>query len=409
MHTVMRKLTYLVPVLVLGLYLLAPGPARAAEPSTQELLDEIRALRNRVTDLESRLQTTQGVADQAHKAGTRSLKLSEELAKAKEEGVSGLLSQAGKRVNIHGAVELEAGFSRLSRDSGSDESSSDFSLATAELFIEAALNDYTKGVIHFLWEEGDEAVSIDEAFILLGQTDDVPWYAMGGRIYPAVGLFESSFVSDPLTLELFETQETALEIGFANQWLNVGVGAFNSDVHEGGDDPDSMINSFYGRVQVTAPEGLIPGLEITAGAAVFNNVASSDFLREQVVDQTLSDLVAGWSVMGTVSYRMFSLTAEYVAALDDFQSGELEYAGEESAKPWAFNLELAVTPLDDWTFAVKYEAAGDVFEELPESRFGAVASWEFIPSTALSLEYLRGEYENGDTVDAVTAQLAVEF
>jgi hypothetical protein len=407
MKTVMKKLVFL----TMGLLLVAPSAALADEPTTQELLQEIKALQQRVLDLESRLQKTDGTAKKAHETSTRSIKLSEQLAKAAEETGTGLVSAAEKRVNIYGAVEFEAAFERVSFDNGDDdESSSDFGLATAELFIEADINDYTKGVIHFLWEDGDDAIGLDEGFILLGQTDDMPWYAMGGLIYPAVGLFESNFVSDPITLELFETQETALEVGYANEIINIGVGTYNSDVHEAGDDPDSMINTFYGRVQVTAPEGLMPGLEMTAGVAVINNIAGSDFLREQVVDQQLSDLVAGWSAMATIQFDMVGVTAEYVGALDDFKAGELEYAGEaDDVRPWAFNLELFVTPLDEWTFAAKYEKAGDVFEELPESRYGVAASWEFMPSTAITVEYMHGEFENDDTSNSVTAQLAVAF
>ena len=59
--------------------------------------------------------------------------------------------------------------------------------------------------------------------------------------------------------------------------------------------------------------------------------------------------------------------------------------------------------------AAKYEKASDVYEEFPEIRYGAVATWEFLPNTSVSLEYLRGEYENDDTSDTVTSQLAVGF
>ena len=112
------------------------------------------------------------------------------------------MSEAGKRLKFYGAVEVEANWEphEAAPAAGKTRSESDITLATAELFVEAAINKYVTGVMHFLWEEGStEPVDIDEAFILLGQTDDVPWYLMAGRIYPAVGLFESYFISDPLT------------------------------------------------------------------------------------------------------------------------------------------------------------------------------------------------------------------
>jgi hypothetical protein len=367
--------------------------------------------------LEQKLDKAQTDASKAREAAMearatsgRSLKASQELSRTREELPQGILSEAGKRLKFYGAVEVEASWERMSRNKKGDQNSSDINLATAELFVEAAINKYVTGVMHFLWEEGStEPVDIDEAFILLGQTDDVPWYLLAGRIYPAVGLFESYFISDPITKELFETQDSAVEIGYSADWINVGVGTFNSEVHESSDDPDNMINTYYARAQFSTPEGVIEGGSLSAGVAYINNIASSGFLREQVPEEQLSELVGGISVMGSASYKMFALQAEYITALDEFKQGELEYAGEHKAKPWALNLELAAMPWDRWTFAVKYGKAGDVFEEFPETRWGAVASWEFLPGTVLSLEYLHGDYTNDDSSDTVTSQLAIAF
>lgn len=149
--------------------------------------------------------------------------------------------------------------------------------------------------------------------------------------------------------------------------------------------------------------------DIAAGIAFVNNIAASNFLRDHVVEQRLEDLVGGWSAMVRADYKMFSFTAEYMTAMDDFQASELDFAGGKKAKPWAYNMELAFMPWEEWTFAGKYEKAGDVFKEFPETRWGAVTSWQFLPDTVLSLEYLRGEFENGDITDTVTTQLAVSF
>ena len=46
------------------------------------------------------------------------------------------------------------------------------------------------------------------------------------------------------------------------------------------------------------------------------------------------------------SYNMLAAcTAEYITALDEFKAGELGYAGDHKAKPWALDVELAVDPL----------------------------------------------------------------
>ena len=414
----MKALPNKIILLTMGLLLAVPSLAFSADTTNQELLNELRALKSRVSELEQKLDKAQDAAATAHEeamkareTSSHSLKVSQELSRTKGKETEGILSEAGKRLKFYGAVEVEANWGRMKRSGGGEDSDeSDITLATAELFVEAAINKYVTGVMHFLWEEGStESVEIDEAFILLGQTDDVPWYLMAGRIYPAVGLFESYFISDPLTQELFETQDSAVEIGYSTDWINVGAGMFNSDVHEFGDDPDSMINSYYARLQLSLPEGTVPGFGLTGGVAYINNIAASGFLSEQVPDERLESLVGGLSVMGTASYSIFSLTAEYITALDEFKAGELDYAGDHKAKPWALDVELAATPWDEWTFAVRYTKADDVFEELPESIWGAVASWEFLPDTVLSLEYQHGDYTNDDEADTITSQLAIAF
>ena len=414
--------------LCLGLLVMQPAMAVAADPAVEALLQEVRALKAQVNALQNKVQELEAARapqlekrveaaerqalaahDKASQASTNLSKLSQELAKPAKPG-TGLLSELEKRVSITGAVELEGAFERRKPKNGSETSSSDFALATAEVIIEAKINKYAKGVIHFLWEDGDDAVGLDEGFIVVGQTEDMPFYAMGGVIYPAVGLFDTYLVSDPITLNVFETQETALEVGWAGGMINIGAGAFNSDVKEASDDPDNLINTFYGRVQFELPEDAIGGVALSAGVAYTNNIAASDFLRDEVADQRLTSLVGGWSASLKLEIAsMIGLVGEYVGALEDFEPGELGFAGDAKARPAAYNVELAYLGVPDWTFAVRYEGSQDLFNAEPEKQWGLGVSWEFLEDTTLSLEYLRGEYENGDERDLVTTQLAVSF
>jgi hypothetical protein len=397
--------------------ILAPGLAFSAEPDTQALLEEIKALKSRMVELEKKLEKANASADAASKAAlearqnsAHSLKVSQELAKAKEKPMGGLLSEAGKRVNIYGAVELEGSYQKNKPKDGKSNSESRFTLATAEIFFDATINKYTRALLHLLYEEGDtDPINIDEAFILLGQTDEIPYYFMGGRMYPAIGLFQTSMVSDPITQNVFETQATAAEIGWAQKWFNLGFGAYNSSVHQGSDDPDNTINTFYARAQFDAPEGALgEGVDLNFGLAYTNNIAGGN-LGDEVTDSRLKDLVAGWSAMVNLEYKWLGFNAEYIAALDDFQDGELSFISGKKAKPYAYNLELAFRPIDDWTFAVRYEGGSDLGTFEPERQYGFTVSWAFLPDTTLSLEYLRGQYENDDERDLVTTQLAVAF
>lgn len=412
-----RITTTLAPTLALALALalLAPAGAMAADDLTQTLLRKIEQLEARVGQLErERTQAmeaaakAQQAAEAARRDSASSLKMSQELAKTKEEQTQGLLSDAGKRVKVYGAVELEGAFERMEPEHGSSSDSSSFNVATAELFVEANINKFTMGLIHLLYEGEGDAFNVDEAFIVLGQTEDMPAYLMGGRIYPAIGLFETYLVSDPITLNVFETQAMAAEAGYAGQWFNFGVGGYNAGVHQADDGDDSTINTFYARLQVTAPEGALgEGVGLSVGAAYTNNIAGGN-LGDEVAGETVQDLVGGWSAMASLSYKWLALTGEYITAVDDFNAGELNFA-DGDAKPYAYNIELALMPIDDWTFAVRYEGSGDLGDFEPERQWGAAVSWDLLPDTTLSLEYLRGDYANDDTRDLVTTQLAVAF
>ena len=102
-----------VALLVLCLLLLGPPLAQAADPTQEAILQELRALKQRVSELENKLSAAQKSAEDAQKAAAeayatsgRSLKMSQQVAKTKDKQPAGLLSEAGKRLKIYGAIEL---------------------------------------------------------------------------------------------------------------------------------------------------------------------------------------------------------------------------------------------------------------------------------------------------------------
>lgn len=414
----MTKCFAKVAALMLAVLLLLPGAGLAAsDAEVAELVKEMKALKARVAELEKKLESAQCAADEANKAATEarttsanSLKMSQELAKTKDRQPEGLLTEAGKRIKVYGAVEVEASYQKKDPKNGQSSTESDLTLSTAEVFFDATINQYAKGLLHLLYEQGKtDPMNIDEAFILVGQTAEIPAYFLGGRIYPAIGLFQTTMVSDPITQNVFETQATAAEVGWAQNWFNVGVGVYNSAVHQFSDGPDNTINTYYARFQLDAPEGWLgEGVDINAGLAYTNNIAGGN-LGDEVVGERVKDLVAGWSVMVNAQYKWLLFTAEYIAALDDYQDGELSFVSGKKAKPYAYDLELACSALQDWTFTARYEGGGDLGTFEPQRQYGMAVSWNFLADTTLSLEYLRGEYENDDTRDLVTSQLAVAF
>ncbi len=383
--------------------------AEAGDPRIEALLKEIKALKARVAELEKRLRPADPKAvearRQAERSATESVKVSRQVAADSKK--KALLTELGKKVSITGAVELEGSYQRLTPKLGRRRESSGFSLATAEIFFSAQINKYTKGVIHLLFEDGEtDPVNVDEAFILIGQTDTIPWYFLGGRVYPAIGLFESFMVSDPLTLELFEMRATALEAGYARRWFNLSLGIFKSDFQKLGDD-DDQVNTFYARADFTPK---IAGWDMRLGIAWTNNIAAGRGLTAELAQGAVADFVPGFGLTAKAKGKWAALIFELLGALEDFEAGELRFApAGATVRPMAWNLEVAFFPMEGLTLAFRCERTRDAFLLLPERQLGVSVAYDIFEDTSLAMEYLFGEFQNQDERHLITLQLAVGF
>jgi len=196
------------------------------------------------------------------------------------------------RIQISGLIEAEAGYSDIdSADPQVDGATSDIALATVELAADAEIAPHVSGHLIFLWEEDDtEPVDIDEGFIILDGGDMLPLFLNAGKMYVPFGYFESHFITDPLTLELGETRESAVHVGFTNDMLDLSVAAFNGDVQEIGDD--DHIDDWVANAQWRLPQESIPGFGLVIGTSYISNIAESDALTE--APPLRSGRLCGW-------------------------------------------------------------------------------------------------------------------
>jgi hypothetical protein len=312
------------------------------------------------------------------------------------------------RIRVSGLVEVEAGYGEVDFDDSAveDEDTSDVDLATVELLVDADIASHVSGHVLFKWEEDD--LFVDEGFLTLDGGDALPAYLIAGRQYVPFGNFDTHFVTDPNTLVLGETNEGAAVAGyrFGGEMLDLSIGAFNGEAQEAGDD--DAIDSYVAAIKVQPVEGV--GL----GVSYISNLAGSNGYNEVVVDpENLDSLVAGWSAFASLElFDRFKLVGEYVAAVDDFEAGEIyDAADTEARKPTAWNAELGVSLAENAEVAIRYGGSDDGGTEfLPETQYGAVVNWGLFDNTNLALEYMHGEFEEDyQETDAVTAQLAIEF
>jgi len=406
-------------------FLIMPGVCFCQEMSNRELMQELKALKEQIRILEEKLENQEKMSTQeiSKEAPTglegqglpeRVRRIEEKMAQKKE----GILEKWADKITLSGLIEAEAYYENYDYDTPgkSDDDSSDITLATVELGVDVDITKHVKGHVLFLWEEDDtEPVDVDEGFITLNGADVVPLYLNVGKLYVPFGNFESHFISDPLTLELGETRESALTVGCVNEWMDVSVSAFNGDIDETGED--NHIESYVAAASFSVPEELISNFGIKAGVSYISNIADSDSLQDEdddgneiIIGSEVKDYVEGLSAFLSISYmdKLF-FEFEYLGALDEFEAGELLFDDGKEFQPETWNLELAYAATDRLEVAVKYEGGDDLGNFLPEDQYGVAVTYGLFENTSLSLEYLHGEFENDDERDLITTQLAVEF
>ena len=366
----------------------------SGEMSNYELEQEIR-------ELKEKLNEQDGILDKAE-----------------------IFKELSERVSISGAIEIEA-FTAKNYDSDSE---SDIALATVELGFDVQIAEWVSGHVLLLWEEDDtEEVVVDEGTITLGNTEKCPFYLTAGKLYVPFGVFESNMIQDPLTLEIGETRESAVQVGVEMSGFYGSVYVFNGDISEK-NDTDKV--ECYGANIGYGFENDDLGFDI--GVDWINNIADSDGLTDAVSgswlpaygilgirgEEEIEDYVEGVSAHLILNFGPVMLIGEYLGACDDFETNELAFNGD-GAQPEAWNIEVAFAAEiagKETVFALGYQGTDEALAlELPEERYMAAVSVGIIANTCLTFEYLHDkDYDESDggtddDADVFTAQLAIEF
>jgi hypothetical protein len=351
------------------------------------LEDELAAIKARLNALERQVQDQNRTIQQKDR----------EIAELKRSSGDG--DAWFDKVEIGGLIEVEAG--HVSSDGSEDDD--DVVAGTVELGIAAEINDWVAAEIVLLYEEdadnvdedGTSDINVDTAMVTIADPDS-NWFVNAGQYTLPFGTYATNMVADPLTLDLAETADTAVEAGMSFGPVTASVFAFD------GDGSDAAINRFgaavfgeFGNDSVSAK----------LHAAYMNDISETDGLGD--FDDT-DDSAPGWIASAEITAGAFIFIGEYLAATDDFSAAP----GDE---PSAFNLEagvnfeLAGMPA---VFAVAHQGSdemGVLDSEFPEERTGAAITVEILEGTSVALEYLTQEDYDGVDTDTLTGKLAVEF
>lgn len=323
-------------------------------------------------------------------------------------GVLAMIALAGQALgadkpSFSGLIEVEV---NQAEDFAGDTTGG-VALATVELAVDAKINPAVTAHVLLLHEDGEDFV-LDQGTVTL-ETRTIPGKITAGRFYVPFGLFESNMISDPLTLELGETQEAAIQWAVERAGVYGSVYAFNGTTSENGDEGTFE----YGVNLGYATDSLDIGVEYISSIGESNNLTAS------LGTTVLSDYVAGAAAHAVFTQGPVTVIGEYVTALDSFAAGELDSGAVLGAEPSAYNLEVGYAFAmngTESTAALAYQGTDEALAlELPESRVLVGLSMGIHENTTLSFEYARDtDYDTDvggtdETGSNFTAQLAVSF
>lgn len=319
-----------------------------------------------------------------------------------EKKAPGVLREIAERVTFGGLVEVEASMDRNDKDGDT----SDVVLATVELGFDAEVHERVAAHVLLLWEEDDtDPINMDEGTIEIALIDGVTF--TGGKFYIPFGVFNSHFVSDPLTLELGETNESALMLSYGTDLFEASAGIFNGSVNDAGDEE---LQDHFASLTVRPIEGVEAGAYYTSNIADSDGVSADAGSGGMLSSATLAETVGGWGAFVSLAYGPVTLDAEYITASERFNAADLDgNTSGKGDKPQAYNVELAYNVNDRFEVAAKVEGGRDFFD-FPETQYGVAASYGLFENVAVAVEFLHGEFTDENvTRDLATVQVAAEF
>ena len=377
-----------------------PAMAENGSPSNAQLLQLIQQQQKAIEGLKAALSNAQKTSEQTAMKAEAAL-----VQKGESEEVW------WKRVNIGGAIEVEA----TSTSNFANTDASDLALAKVELFFDANPAKYVETHVQLLFEDGNNNITLDEAWVTLGDTEEFPAYLQAGFFAVPFGNFETDMSADPLTQSVAETKEAVALVGAEWGGFSAGGYIYNGDSQRSGNgnhiDQGGLFAGFSGESE---------NVSYNIGGGLISNIADSDGVTSGAgaAATALDEYIYGAAVHGIFGFGPVTLRGEYVTALDKFTNAELPF-GADGAQPAAWHLEGAYAVYlmgKETVFAVTVQGTEEALAlGLPEYRYGGAVTVGVIDHVAVTAEYLHDEdYEvsNGGTGNSghtATLKLAVDF
>lgn len=308
----------------------------------------------------------------------------------------GVAAPITDQIELTGTIEVEAGFA-----STDDEDTDDISLATMELGADITLDKGISGHFLYAWDEEAEEFEVDEAFITWEKD---AFSVIAGKQYVPFGTFETYMISDPLTLDLAETRDTAVTAAFETAGFSVAGYVFNGSADEA--DEDDRSNTFG----ASAGYGMeTESFSFSAGVDWINHLTESGGLQD-ALEESGSDLdesTSGVAAHVIVKTGPVCLIGEYVTATDKIKLTTGDELEEISA--WAVEVGFETEINEKGAFvAAGVQGSDEAAGMLAEDRYIVACGMDITDGAGIKAEYAHEE-TGDDDADMFTVQLGLEF
>ena len=267
-----------------------------------------------------------------------------------------LIGQISDRISLSGAIELDYSYAddKDTSDNTINRPTSDLDIGTVELGLEAVIHDYVTANLLLKGEalDSDSIIYFDKAFVTI-QKQGFPAYFIGGKRAQPFGSFESLFINDSVTQDLYEINKTGATIGFTPNTMGLYVSA---TVYKGETLIQRLSDTGYGFGRDNSP-----GYQITddISSYIFNILISPmDGLSfSTYFDSEPGNGERNTTLGGSVHWEFakFIIDGEYIGALNR----EKHYTDDTEYKEAAWFASIGFQIIDPLILAVRYEDFND--------------------------------------------------
>ena len=306
-------------------------------------------------------------------------------------------------MDLSGLMEVEGQVAK----SKSTQGESDLEHSTLELGLEHKLNKQLDLEVVFLYEEGEgDGGQVDQALVRFNELS-LPVEIVLGLQYLPFGSFSSNLINDPLTLELAETSQAAVNVHSTGLPINLGLALYKGAIEHTDTEwqPDWTFYTEYTTQNL---------LDISINAYLSSELVNSNALSELVSDEILSERIPGGGIAIQFAHRNNSLDLECITATAQFKTGIFTNQ-KPSACHFEYAYEFAETA-KNWTVALGYSSSQDAFIlELPENRASVGISASVMQNVSMGFELLSekdygiNQGGTGERTQAAVAQIGIEF